>query len=566
MSINKVEEDAVENVRRYIDKCPLLKAYISKNDKTPFWDGDIFVYNQEKYTKGDFVGRLPLQIKGRTVKKFGVKDISFDIKREDLEGYRKDGGIFFFYVQIFGDENRIFYRYLSLDDLTDIIDSTEEGKNPKVKLFVIPDNKSDFQSLVLKNVKRHYNLYLIHDETQLNNLHERTKKIRENFDNLNDSLPDDYNYLLEKYDFEHCRLYQRILEITHLCVSDLNEHDKIQNKSTIDSYINHTRSFLYNREREWHDQLINQTIDLLDKFQNEQLPITDITRLFNFLCFFINYLSDQNQYHLIYRYYDWAYNLANKIASQDKYMKGYIVIVLNIYAIYYCKIEEFSKAEQLLNEADQIHKELEGKSTDEQKRGTAALSLNLGTIFWEKRNLNKAEDLLKKSQTLSRELPENNPDYRELVALSLNNLSLVHLNIDGKNEKAREELNEAINIFNNLPNANSEYIKSLIAGCYHNLGRAFYKIDNLIEAEKNYKLSLTMNLELARINPERHNEELSNVYYDLGLLYLKDRDSRARSCFKKAIDLNKELKKTNPSKFKKYLKQAEQHWNESINM
>ena len=75
-----------------------------------------------------------------------------------------------------------------------------------------------------------------------------------------------------------------------------------------------------------------------------------------------------------------------------------------------------------------------------------------------------------------------------------------------------------------------------------------------------------MNQGLAKINPERHNEELSNAYYDLGLLYLKNSDSRARTCFKKAIDLVKDLIKSNPSKFKKYLKQAEQHRKESQNI
>ena len=576
MSRSKVEEEAVGIVRSYINKCPLLKAYIDQNDKTPFWDGDIFVYNQDKNTKVDFVGRLPLQVKGRTQKKIGVKEISFEIIREDIEGYRKDGGIFFFCVQISGEENRIFCRYLSLDDLTDILDRTEDDKNPKVKLMAIHDDKSEFQSLVLKNVKRNYNFFLIHDELQLKNLHERTKNLRDNFNNLNNSLPADYNDLLDKYDFEQDSLYQKMFEFTHICVSDVNEHDRIQNQSTIDSYINHARSFLYNREREWHDQLINQTIDLLDKFQNEQLPITDIISLFNFLYFFIKYLSDQNQYHLINRYYEWELSLAEKITSQDKYKKGYRVSALNHLAIYYCKIEEFSKAEELYNEALQIHRELDWKGTDEQKMGTAILSLNLGWMYWEKKisninktgvkYMNKAEDLFIRSLTLSSDLPENNPDYREHVALSLNNLSLVHLNNVEKNEKAREELNEAIEIFKNLPNANSEKIKSLIAGCYRNLGRAFYKIDNLIEAEKNYKLSVTMNQGLAKINPERHNEELSNAYYDLGLLYLKNSDSRARTCFKKAIDLVKDLIKSNPSKFKKYLKQAEQHRKESQNI
>lgn len=41
MNTNKIERAAVRVIEEYIDKCPKLEPYITSNDKTPIWDGDI---------------------------------------------------------------------------------------------------------------------------------------------------------------------------------------------------------------------------------------------------------------------------------------------------------------------------------------------------------------------------------------------------------------------------------------------------------------------------------------------------------------------------------------------
>jgi hypothetical protein len=45
MNNNKIERAAIRSVEEYIDKCPRLEPFISSNDKTPIWDGDIFIYD-----------------------------------------------------------------------------------------------------------------------------------------------------------------------------------------------------------------------------------------------------------------------------------------------------------------------------------------------------------------------------------------------------------------------------------------------------------------------------------------------------------------------------------------
>ena len=65
MNTNKIERAAVRVVEEYIDKCPKLEPYITSNDKTPIWDGDIYIFNdEESHIVNEFRNRVPLQIKG----------------------------------------------------------------------------------------------------------------------------------------------------------------------------------------------------------------------------------------------------------------------------------------------------------------------------------------------------------------------------------------------------------------------------------------------------------------------------------------------------------------------
>ena len=60
MNNNKIERAAVRVVEEYIDKCPKLEPHITSNDKTPIWDGDIYIYKNESYCVGTFLYRVPL--------------------------------------------------------------------------------------------------------------------------------------------------------------------------------------------------------------------------------------------------------------------------------------------------------------------------------------------------------------------------------------------------------------------------------------------------------------------------------------------------------------------------
>lgn len=52
-STKRIEESATTALKLALLKCPILETYIDSNDKTPSWDGTVFVYksdNQKKKT------------------------------------------------------------------------------------------------------------------------------------------------------------------------------------------------------------------------------------------------------------------------------------------------------------------------------------------------------------------------------------------------------------------------------------------------------------------------------------------------------------------------------------
>ena len=44
LNTKRIEESATHALKGALLRCPTLSAYISENDKTPSWDGQVFVY------------------------------------------------------------------------------------------------------------------------------------------------------------------------------------------------------------------------------------------------------------------------------------------------------------------------------------------------------------------------------------------------------------------------------------------------------------------------------------------------------------------------------------------
>ena len=138
MYSNKIERAAVRALEAYIDKRPYLEPIILKNDKTPFWDGEIYVYEEDHHTVDNFYARVPLQVKGTTI----AKDKSYRIDRDYLVGYKADRGCIFFLVQINNKTPKILYSLLSSDALDILL--KQNTKTIKIDLCELPEDPLAF--------------------------------------------------------------------------------------------------------------------------------------------------------------------------------------------------------------------------------------------------------------------------------------------------------------------------------------------------------------------------------------------------------------------------------------
>ena len=133
MNNKKTEEMAARAVEESIEKVDRLESNISRNDKSPSWDGEIIVHRENDNTKKGII-RIPVQVKGETCKMF-PKTYSFPkMKIIDLENYLRDGGCVFFLVYINKmntDIRKICYAILTPMKIKDILSEIKEGQKEK---------------------------------------------------------------------------------------------------------------------------------------------------------------------------------------------------------------------------------------------------------------------------------------------------------------------------------------------------------------------------------------------------------------------------------------------------
>lgn len=140
----RIEETATTALKAALLRCPILDSYIDSNDKTPSWDGIVFVYRNEKQKKADLIGRAPIQVKG-TEKVIISDTASFSCQVSDLNNYYRDGGCVFFLISVDASVStaKIYYASLHVYDLKRILDDAGNQKTTTIKLERFPQDDSN---------------------------------------------------------------------------------------------------------------------------------------------------------------------------------------------------------------------------------------------------------------------------------------------------------------------------------------------------------------------------------------------------------------------------------------
>lgn len=164
MDKTDIEQIAVSTVQRRVNLTKYLSSYLSDNDKTPSWDGFIYIYNTEHKTKNNLRGRIATQIKGHNTADQSADEISFSVNVADLRNYLNDGGIFYFVVYLAENEDgtdyntKVYYADLPPIDIMDILSACKTNQKDKtIKLKSLPLDRDLFSLCVLncyENCKR----------------------------------------------------------------------------------------------------------------------------------------------------------------------------------------------------------------------------------------------------------------------------------------------------------------------------------------------------------------------------------------------------------------------------
>ena len=153
MARDRIEKMAIVYLGNVILKSKYAMPYISENDRTPSFDGELLLYSTEDHVKDQMEGRIPVQVKGITVDAFTGK-CTYPFSWADLENYYKDKGCLFFVVQILKSDDeqyRIYYKEWPLLELQKILQKNpvpREHETISLPLSEFPTQKGMMDSML----------------------------------------------------------------------------------------------------------------------------------------------------------------------------------------------------------------------------------------------------------------------------------------------------------------------------------------------------------------------------------------------------------------------------------
>lgn len=134
-----IEIQSISHLKKIISSTDHLVPNINENDREPSWDGDIYIYsdNGNNHKKDNLIGRVPVQVKGISVKFEPTSEtIKFSINLSDLNNYYRERGALYFVIEVFNPESdrvddvkyKVYYRVLSTYRINKLLTKANEQK------------------------------------------------------------------------------------------------------------------------------------------------------------------------------------------------------------------------------------------------------------------------------------------------------------------------------------------------------------------------------------------------------------------------------------------------------
>ncbi len=176
MDAGDIERKSVNYINCILSRCPKLIPYITQNDKTPSWDGEIYLYSSLEKKKKNISGTCKVQVKGTykdSKPTIFDKTLSYPIETSDLNNYLRDGGVVYFVVVVSGGLDdpynytsynyTIYYASLLPYDIKKLLDTiTPEQKTKSVSLSRFPEKPIQIENIIedfIFNKGKQYSTY-----------------------------------------------------------------------------------------------------------------------------------------------------------------------------------------------------------------------------------------------------------------------------------------------------------------------------------------------------------------------------------------------------------------------
>ena len=149
----KIGNMAVDKLSDFLQRSEHLDPKIQKHDKNLSWDGGIDYYAQSPFSKENFIGHIPTQVKGHLVNLMELEKekITFPVEIGDVENFVTSRGVLFFVVYLAEVENdtdaKIYYNVLLPYDLHEILERYSKQKTRVLEFLPLPRKLDDVETV-----------------------------------------------------------------------------------------------------------------------------------------------------------------------------------------------------------------------------------------------------------------------------------------------------------------------------------------------------------------------------------------------------------------------------------
>lgn len=148
MNKTQIEMRAIIALEDVLTRSQYINPEVAKNDRTPSWDGNVFIYNQPGTMKKDLIGKIDIQVKGHYNKKTFKDKITYPVNVFDLRNYLNDSGVIYFVIYIKNfDDYKIYYNTLLPFDLTRLLKNAKDQKSKSIELIEFPKDELEIRDI-----------------------------------------------------------------------------------------------------------------------------------------------------------------------------------------------------------------------------------------------------------------------------------------------------------------------------------------------------------------------------------------------------------------------------------